>query len=125
MEGTTLRWTDRFSTRAGNLDGQDSFHPGNCPDSLETPPEFDVESRLNLKTEAQSFSITLAEFVNGTFVPECVADRQLSGRTHFQFILGLVLTPDQVAGAFGIQSREKKPGARSASDWPYLGSLPL
>lgn len=72
-----------------------------------------------------SASITLAEFVKRRFVPECVAPRRLAGRTHFQSILRHVLTPEEVARAFGISMRARVPSLRSIPDWPYLGSLPL
>jgi integrase len=71
------------------------------------------------------FSGTLAEFVKRKFVPEYVAPRKLAGRSHFQFILRHVLTPRDVAQAFGISAELKEPSLRSIPDWPYLGSLPL
>lgn len=76
----------------------------------------------------QSFggnAITLAEFVKHKFVPECVTPRRLAGRTHFQFILRHILTPEEVAGAFGVPAPTKHSSLRSVADWPYLGSLPL
>jgi integrase len=98
------------------------------PNGLEFPGSLSgLQSRspVPLNDDAQQFTITLEEFVKSTFIPECVAQRKLAGRIHFQFILGLILAPDQFANAFGIHSRKKKPGAKSAPDWPYLGSLPL
>jgi site-specific recombinase XerC len=93
--------------------------------SLQTRPELHGEPHPKLEAEPQGFSITLAEFVKRKFLPECVAPQRLAGRSHFHFILRYVLTPDQVARAFGSPAPTKESSLRSVLDWPYLGSLPL
>jgi site-specific recombinase XerC len=95
------------------------------PDFLQTQPGLHDESHQRQETESHNISITLAEFVKRKFVPECVIPRRLAGRSHFHFILRHVLTPEEVARAFGISAPKKASSLRSIPDWPYLGSWPL
>lgn len=76
-------------------------------------------------TDPKQTPMTLADFVKTRFIGDCVTPRMLSGRAHFKSILKHVLTPEQIAHAFGIPSETKKMRLRSSPDWPYLGSLPL
>jgi len=70
-------------------------------------------------------SMNFAEFVLSRFVPEYVATRRPSGRSHFLAILKHVLPPEQVARAFSADSGEAKIKLRSIPDWPYMDALRL
>jgi site-specific recombinase XerC len=98
---------------------------GRFHDTLSIRTSLQQQLPLEQDGELQDFSLTLEEFVRRRFVPECVALRRLSGRTHFHFILRHILTPEQVGRTFGIRSEAKNLGVRSITDWPYLGSMPL
>jgi len=93
--------------------------------SLLTSSRLHGTSDLILEVEPRHLAMTLAEFVQTRFVRECVMSRRLSGRTHFQFILRHILTPEQVARAFGTCSKTTRSSLRSIPGWPYLGSVAL
>jgi len=69
--------------------------------------------------------MTIAEFVERKFVPEHVASKRTSGRTHYQAILKHVLTPEEVDRVFHTEQKKRKTILKAIPDWPYLGSLPL
>ena len=110
---------------ASNGEVEETSHAGTRHTMLlQNHIALDSESHRTASTRPDD-SITLAEFVKCKFVPECVAPRRLAGRTHFQFILRHVLTPEEVARAFGLSAAARAPRCQSVSDWPYLGSRPL
>jgi site-specific recombinase XerD len=69
--------------------------------------------------------MTVADFVQKVFVPEHVATKGLSGRTHYQAILKHVLRPEEVDRVFRVNTENSKTRLKALPDWPYLGSLRL
>jgi integrase len=72
-----------------------------------------------------NLGITIADFVERVFVPEHVATKAASGRTHYQAILKHVLKPEEVNRVFGVGSHGSRAKMKTIPDWPYLGSMPL
>ena len=70
-------------------------------------------------------TMTIAGFVETMFVPEHVAMKTLSGRTHFQAILKHVLTPEEVNRVFQVEGEKSKTKLKAAPNWPYLGNVRL
>jgi integrase len=69
--------------------------------------------------------VTIADFVERFFVPEHVATKAASGRTHFQAILKHVLKPEEVQRIFQARSQGSKVKMKTIPDWPYLGYIAL
>jgi integrase len=69
--------------------------------------------------------MTIAEFVEKHFVPEHVAAKKPSGRTHYRAILKHVLTPEEVDGIFQAGRESSRARLKSVPDWPYLSNAPL
>jgi integrase len=69
--------------------------------------------------------MTVVDFVEKFFVPEHVATKAPSGRTHYQAILKHVLTPEDVNRVFGADLDKSRVKLKASSDWPYLGGLKL
>src|SRR5215472_14017618 len=68
-------------------------------------------------------SMTIAEFVEKVFVPEHVATKKLSGRTHYQSILKHVIMPEEVNRVFRVDQARSRMKVKAVPDWPYLGSF--
>jgi integrase len=76
--------------------------------------------------EAQPLqSMTVAEFVEKVFIPEHVAMKAASGRTHFRAILKHVLTPEEVDRVFHVDADRSKTKLKALPNWPYLGNVRL
>ena len=73
----------------------------------------------------QQAEMTIAEFVEKVFVPEHVAMKKLSGRTHYHAILKHILTPEEVERVFEAAATSWKTRLRVAPNWPYLGAVRL
>jgi integrase len=84
-----------------------------------------VVSEARQGEDAPQPGMTITEFVESVFVPEHVATKAASGRTHFQAILKHVLTPEEVQRVFQAGSRPSNVRLKMIRDWPYLGNLPL
>jgi integrase len=69
--------------------------------------------------------MTVTDFVEQAFVPEHVATKAASGRTHFQAILKHVLKPEEVHRVFRVGSQGSKVKMKTIPGWPYLGHMPL
>jgi integrase len=69
--------------------------------------------------------MTIADFVEVVFIPEHVAMKAASGRTHFQAILKHVLTPEEVDRIFHADTGRARSKLKSVPNWPYLGNLHL
>lgn len=69
--------------------------------------------------------MTVASFVEKKFVPEHVALKRSSGRTHYNAILKHVLTPEEVDRVFKVDREKSKSKLKSLPDWPYLDNLRL
>jgi integrase len=70
-------------------------------------------------------SMTIAHFVEHMFVPEHVAIKGLSGRTHYRAILKHVLTPEEVQNMFKVDLERSKIRLKAVSGWPYLSDVAL
>ena len=69
--------------------------------------------------------MTLREFVESFFVPEHVAKKALSGRTHYQAILKHVCTPEEMNRVFQGETAKFKAKLTVVPDWPYLDHLKI
>jgi integrase len=69
--------------------------------------------------------MTIAEFVENVFIPEHVAMKTASGRTHFRAILKHLLTPEEVDRVFHVEAGSSKTKLKSVPNWPYLGNVRL
>jgi len=78
-----------------------------------------------LEYAAPQAAMTIAGFVENVFVPEHVALKGLSGRTHYQAILKHVLTPKEVNRVFKVDPAKSKARLKAVPNWPYLGNLRL
>jgi integrase len=85
----------------------------------------DLSSRRDPHAHAPPSAMTIADFVANVFVPEHVAVKKLSGRTHYRAILKHVLTPEQVDRVFRVAVKKSKRKLEVVSDWPYVGHLRL
>jgi integrase len=82
-------------------------------------------SQAEQKDRAQQSAAIVTDFVEQKFVPEHVATKGLSGRTHYQAIMKHVLRPEEVDRVFHTDSRKSKTRLRAVPDWPYIGGLRL
>lgn len=69
--------------------------------------------------------ITIADFVEKSFVPEHVAIKGLAGRTHYRAILKHVLTPEEVQRVFKLDLETTRTRLKAIPDWPYISHLSL
>jgi integrase len=70
-------------------------------------------------------SMTVAEYIESKFVPEYIAAKTSTGRTHFRSILKFVLTPRAIRRAFGIDTRSTKHVCAPLPNWPYMDAMAL
>ncbi len=82
-------------------------------------------SRADRKERAPQSAMTVADFVENVFVPEHVAAKKLSGRTHFQAILKHVLTPERVNRVFHAGGESLNGKLKAVAGWPYLDNARL
>jgi len=69
--------------------------------------------------------VTIADFVEKSFVPEHVAIKGLAGRTHYRAILKHVLTPEEVQRVFNLDVERSRTRLKAIPEWPYLSALEL
>ena len=69
--------------------------------------------------------MTIADFVEKSFVPEHVSIKGLAGRTHYRAILKHVLTPEEVQRVFKLDVEKSRTRLKAIPDWPYLSHLEL
>src|SRR5215469_14557990 len=74
---------------------------------------------------APAGGLTIADFVEKSFVPEHVAIKGLAGRTHYRAILKHVLTPEEVQRVFKLEVEKSRTRLKAIPDWPYLSHLEL
>jgi integrase len=70
-------------------------------------------------------TMCLAKFVERKFIPNHVAHKSLSGRTHYQAILKHVLKPETVDRLFTPYVGMGRVRLRTLPDWPYLDEVRL
>jgi integrase len=86
---------------------------------------WENRSRLDRSAMAPQSVVPIADFVENVFVPEHVAMKGLSGRTHYQAILKHVLTPEEVVRVFHVDAGKSKTRLKAVPNWPYLGGVRL
>jgi hypothetical protein len=79
--------------------------------------------RAERNTPVQRAEIPIAEFVERVFVPEHVALKKLSGRTHYHAILKHILEPEELEGVFEADAANWRTRFKSVPNWPHLGAL--
>jgi len=77
------------------------------------------------RPETQNGGMTIAGFVERSFVPEHVSIKGLAGRTHYRAILKHVLTPEEVQRVFNLETEKSRTRLKAIPDWPYLSHLEL
>jgi integrase len=129
-----LRWHE--DDRDANSSGERSWRkpawigPATGPERL-TRLEAEQIARENLLLRPESnvgapqAAMTVAEFVESVFVPEHVAAKKLSGRTHYRAMLQHVLTPQGVDRAFHVEAGKSKTRLDAFPNWPYLDKVRL
>jgi len=80
-------------------------------------------SRSDRNAETSHSTMTLVDFVEKIFVPEHVAKKDASGRTHYHAILKHVLRPEEVDRIFDAEKSRAK--LKAVSEWPYLDRVRL
>jgi integrase len=68
---------------------------------------------------------TVAEYIEGKFVPEYIVLKTSAGRVHFQSVLKFILTPTGIERAFKLDWRASKHITSPLPNWPYMDSLAL
>ncbi len=82
-------------------------------------------SKLRRNEAAVEPEMTIARFVETSFVPEHVQEKRLAGRTYYRAILKHVVTPEEVDRIFRVGRDMSKAKLKAIPDWPYLGDLRL
>ncbi len=67
--------------------------------------------------------MTIARFVEATFVPKHVLVKRTAGRVYYQSILKHVLPPEEVDRIFRVAGKNSKAKLKTIPDWPYIGDL--
>jgi integrase len=70
-------------------------------------------------------AMCLAKFVERKFIPNHVALKSLSGRTHYQAILKHILRPETVECLFTPYIGKAKTRLKASPNWPYLDNVRL
>jgi integrase len=97
---------------------------------LSSPVKMHLASRDGLHAAKPATASVLdanmdfALFVETKFVPEHVAYKTTSGRTHYQAILKHLLRPDTVDRIFGRRDTSRS-RLKALDNWPYLDHVPL
>ena len=107
---------------------QDDFRTSDRTDKIHSP-----ESRSNRRNQPHQLDqvhspgsgLSFSSFVERHFIPEHIAYKSLSGRTHYSAILKHVIAPEEVSRIFGVDSPTAKHSLKTDPGWPYLGALPL
>jgi integrase len=74
---------------------------------------------------APTGEMTIADFVEKSFIPEHVVIKGLAGRTHYRAILKHVLTPEEVQRVFKLDIEASRTRLKEIPDWPYISHLAL
>src|SRR5205823_14771756 len=69
--------------------------------------------------------MSIADFVEKSFVPEHVSIKGLAGRTHYRAILKHVLTPEEVQRVFNLDPEKSRTRLKAIPEWPYISHLEL
>ncbi|MGA7411461.1 MAG: hypothetical protein WBW33_13345 [Bryobacteraceae bacterium] len=80
--------------------------------------------RLDPNAPLPQSAMTVADFVKERFVPEHVAKKSFSGRTHYRAMLKHVLTPTAVDDIFQIEGASKT-RLKAVPNWPYMDDVQL
>ena len=129
-----LRWCNDASDANGFGDGHGRkpawIGPATGPERLTRKQAQQVAwenflSRPDQNARAPESAMTIAEFVESKFVPEHVASKSLSGRTHYHAILKHVLTPEEVDRVFQVDVEKSKARLKALPHWPYLNGVRL
>jgi integrase len=88
-------------------------------------PWNNLLSQLQQGALTQRSAMTVAEFVERKFIPEHVALKESSGKTHYQAMLKHVLTPAEVDRVFGVHPMKPGKKLKALPDWPYMSNVRL
>ena len=102
---------------ADGVEGAD--HNGHHVPIESVLPSIDQDAR------GSCAEMTIADFVETKFVPEHVAIKRASGRTHYHAILKHVLTPEEVDRVFHMSAERSKAKLKANPSWPYMNSIRL
>ena len=127
--------------RAVHIDSQNSQSPNRCSDPsasslLATEKAEWTESFWHKETSSAPLSpaqanhgshssLTVADFVERTYIPDFVSNKRTAGRAHFQAILKHILPPERVALAFAAAGERARNTLTTIPGWPYIDSFKL
>ena len=80
-------------------------------------------SRLRQDQIAAQSGMTVANFIETSFVPEHVLSKRLAGRSYYHAILKHVIAPEEVDRILHVDRQSSKAKLKSISGWPYLSDL--
>jgi integrase len=116
-------WSPNWREDAVAPIGLEGLH-GGCGVMLEDAVEA-LSSGAEESRATPQPTMRIADFVRDVFVPELVALKNLSGRTHYQAILKHALTPAAVDWAFGLSAATSRTRLKAVPGWPYLDHVRL
>lgn len=85
----------------------------------------DLLAEMQQNSLEQNSRMTVAEFVERRFVPDHVAQKRVSGRTHYRSLLKHVVTPELVDRLFDLTQDNGKTKLKAHPGWPYMDSMRL
>ena len=92
---------------------------------LATGPERQTKELAPQIAPLPQSLMTIADFVEKAFVPEHVATKGLSGRTHYRAILKHVFPPEEVDRVFHVDTQKSNANLTAVPNWPYLDKVRL
>jgi integrase len=113
---------ERTALMPSSIAGDSVFLPTSGPVFPNSPTEPDALMKINQLEIAQ---LPLADFVERRFIPEHVLLKRSAGRSHFYWMLKLILTPERVDQAFLKNGQRLSGVAKQFAGWPYLDEIPL
>jgi integrase len=69
--------------------------------------------------------MTIAEFVERSFLPEHIVHKGTPGRRHYQAILKHILNPDLVDRMFRVEPDRSRSKLKPDPEWPYIDHVAL
>jgi len=127
-----LRWREDEINTSGFVEGHGCkptwIGPATGPERLTKKEAQQIAwdnflPRLN--QNAAESAMTIGDFVEKKFVPEHVAKKKLSGRTHYHAILKHVLKPEEVDRVFQVDAEKSRTKLKAVANWPYLSNVRL
>ena len=88
-------------------------------------PQFGAAALDDHSNPSSISAISVAEFVIREFIPDRIASRRSSARSHFRTVLNHILHPELVSETLSTVGGGTKKRLGTIPDWPYVDNLPL